>query len=150
MEVSAPDTLSFEGVWNSVNHWLRDRYSVGHGWSEENLEFVHKAAVRAASMSFLQLCKEHDMKIIPVPEDAEDYETDDEADCQVIDVGGRLTKLKAELESGPGDQGNCDKFQGPHDLKGDLGNGIKIRLCNSILATEVHQELTNHYPQQHC
>lgn len=47
-----------------------------------------------------------------------------------------LSKLNAEVESGAGDQGNYHKFQGPHDLKGDIGNGIKISLCNSIFDTE--------------
>ncbi len=97
-------------------------------------------------MRFLRLIKETDMEIIPVAE-YEDMD-DIEADCEewekrrgrVLDVGGGLMKLKAELVCGAGDQGRYYKFQGPFDLGRDLGGGVKIRLCNRVLADKATLE----------
>ncbi|MCJ1251831.1 hypothetical protein MMC30_009069 [Trapelia coarctata] len=55
---------------------------------------------------------------------------------RVIDIGGSLTHLKAELGTGAGDQSRYYEFQGPLDLEADLEGGVKIRLCNSIFAAK--------------
>jgi len=53
----------------------------------------------------------------------------------VWDIGGGLTKL---LDAGIWSLGQSRhyEFWGPFDLECDLGNEIKIRLCNSIFAAE--------------
>ena len=71
-------------------------------------------------MRFLRLIKETDMEIIQVAEAEDEDMHDIEADCEewekrrgrVLDVGGGLMKLKAELVCGAGDQGRYYKFQG--------------------------------------
>jgi hypothetical protein len=133
-EVSAPDNLSFNGVWSSVDHWLKHHGE--HQWPEENLEFVHKDVGRSAAMHSLQLFKEHGMEIIPVAsEEQVEYLAERcEGHNFVWDIGGGLTELKDELKSGARDQRKYYEFEGPLDLKSDLGKGIKIRLCNSIFA----------------
>jgi hypothetical protein len=134
--------MSFDNVWNSIHHWRR--YWVEDKWSEENLEFLDKALSHADSMRLIRLANEGGWEITPVPEsfddgDAEDrdnHEVEDKG-SNIIDIGGSLTKLKAEMEAGVHYTNNHIEFQGPHDLQTDIGHGLKIRLCNSIFATEV-------------
>jgi len=54
----------------------------------------------------------------------------------VIDVGGGLTKLKEEMESGKRDDKAWVEFWGPRDVVADIGGGVKIRICNELEATE--------------
>jgi hypothetical protein len=138
-EVSAPDNKSFDGVWDTVARWLKHKGE--RQWSEENLEFVIKALGRANSMKLLQLCEKNDAEIIPVADSEEaNYEQADRRNGTIIDMGGSLTKLKAELESGAGEQGKYYKFQGPFDLESDLEGGVKIRLCNLLFADKATLE----------
>lgn len=135
--------MSFGNVWDTVGYWLK--YQANHEWSEENIEFAIKAIGRANAMRFLRLINDTDMDIIQVAEAEGDDIDDLELYCEewgtrrgkVFDVGGGLTKLKAELECGAGNQGRYYKFQGPLDLERDLGSGVKIRLCNRIWADKV-------------
>ena len=127
-EVSAPDTWSFDGVWSTVGHWLKHR--TNDDWSEENVEFADQACGRASSMTLLRLFKKAGTPIIPLAEDEEeDFEMLEGKSC-VRDIGGSLTRLKAELECPIRDQGRYYRFEGPFDLEEDLRHGVKIRLCN--------------------
>ena len=124
-------------------------------WSEENIEFAIEAVDRASSMRLLRIIKETDMDIIPVIKaegavaKAEGGNMDNiEADCEeredgrrkVFDVGGGLTRFKAEVERAAGNQGRYYRFQGPFDLEKDLGDGVKIRLCNRNFADKATLE----------
>jgi hypothetical protein len=55
----------------------------------------------------------------------------------ITDIGSSLTNLKAEMDAGVYYLNYHIEFQGPHDLKTDIGHRVKICLCNSIFATEV-------------
>lgn len=104
------------------------------GWSEENLEFVRKYLNHACAITYLRIFKKANVEIIPVPDgDCWDY-TDEKERSRAIDIGGFLTRLKAELESEPEEQEKPCRFQGPHDLESDLGGGVKLRLCNLLFA----------------
>lgn len=76
------------------------------------------------------------MPIIPVAsEEQAEYLSERCGDgSSVWDIGGSLTELQHQLEFG--DEKNLSEFQGPLDLESDIGNGIKIRLCNSIFAAK--------------
>ena len=107
LEVSAPDNMSFDGVWDTVGQWLKRLMKRGGGncgWSDENVEFVDKAVGHAMAMKMLRLFKKTNTKIILVAERADgSYE-----DClevkggksigKVTDISGSLTRFKAELE----------------------------------------------------
>jgi hypothetical protein len=153
--------MSFDNVWNSIRHWRH--YYAENNWSEENLEFLDKALGHADSIRLICLTKEEGWEINPVPADFDEaydehddeVEGDDEADdnankandsqlkdvlkkaVTITDVGGSLTNLKAEMDAGVHYLNHHIEFQGPHDLKTDIGHRVKIRLCNSIFATEV-------------
>jgi len=55
--------------------------------------------------------------------DDEWAERQEGGNMRVIDIGGSLTQLKAELETGAGDQSRYYEFQAPLDLEADLGGG---------------------------
>lgn len=140
-EVSAPGNASFDAVWETVGHWLK--YQADTEWSDENLEFAIKANSLAMAMRLLPLFEKAGMEIIPVPEcEAMDYVEDDCEESEntrgrVIDVGGDLTKLNAEIVGGIEGLGGYCRFRGPFDLETELGGGVKIRLCNRLFADNV-------------
>ena len=65
---------------------------------------MEKAVRRASATTLIQLCKEHSVEIVPVSEAYEqewfEEETHEENGSRVTDIGGSLTRLKAELECG--------------------------------------------------
>ncbi|KAL8931457.1 MAG: hypothetical protein Q9216_007197, partial [Gyalolechia sp. 2 TL-2023] len=109
-EISAPDEWCFDSVWDTLGVWLK--HGADREWSEENLEFAIAANNRANSMKILRLIKDTEPEILPVADRVDENYFD--ADCEerengrsrILDVGGGLTKLKAELECGAGDQGS--------------------------------------------
>ena len=111
------------------------------GQKEENVEFAAQACGRAISMTLLRLFKKAGTPIIPLAEDEEeeDFEMLEGKSC-VRDIGGSLTRLKAELECPIRDQGRYYSFEGPFDLEEDLGHGVKIRLCNKAFADRATPE----------
>lgn len=74
-----------------------------------------------------------------IPPSSQRSEARGDEKFRVFDIGGSLTQLSAELESGAEDP-VYPEFQGPHDLEANLFNGVNIRLCNFFFANEVRSK----------
>jgi hypothetical protein len=146
LEISGPEHLSFDDLFGHV--CVFSSSAAQQLWTKENRALLGQVIAQHFKMRLIRMSSQPfgggitsvkdngDEGILGWVPNANFRKQTFPSPLLVIDVGGGLTKLKEEMESGKRDDKAWVEFWGPRDVVADIGGGVKIRICNELEATE--------------